>query len=100
VVGGKAGDGSRTLVCAAVHVADGTVHPGYIADENCVYVADGGARTSENYLVLVTDDPDVVTTAEAQPSVEGFDPNTILGIGAVTSMCGLAEGLCVPPVAR
>jgi hypothetical protein len=100
LVGGHAADGSRTIVCAGAHKADGSVHPGYIADENCIYSVNGSAMTSENYLVLVTDDPDATTTGEAQPSVEGFDPNAILAIGGITSLCGLAEGICVPPVPR
>jgi len=98
VVAGRAADGSRTLVCAAVDNGDGSVHPGYLADENCVYAANGSALVSDNYLVLVTDDPDVTTTGEAQPAVEGFDPGAILAIGGVASLCGLAEGICVPPV--
>jgi hypothetical protein len=97
VVGGHAADGSRTLVCAAVHKADGSVHPGYIADENCVYAVNGKAMTSENYLVLVTDDPDVTSTEESQPATEGFDPNAILALGGVPSLCALAQGICVPP---
>ncbi|MEJ8835804.1 DM9 repeat-containing protein [Ramlibacter sp. AN1133] len=100
VIGGVAGDGRRTLVCAAVQTSDGTVHPGFIADDNCVYTADGVARMSENYLVLVSDDPDVTTSAEAQPAMEGFDPGAILAIGGVTSLCGLAEGICAQPLPR
>lgn len=100
VVGGRAADGQRTLVCAAVTTADNSVHPGFIADENCVYAADGQAKVSDNYLVLVTDDPEVTVTPEAQPSVEGFDPAAILATGAVTSLCGLADGICASAAAR
>ena len=100
VVGGRAADGSRTLVCAAVHLADGSVHPGYIADENCVYSANGSARVADNYLVLVSDDPAVAATEEAQPAMEGFDPNAILGVAGVTSLCAMAQGLCTTPAAR
>jgi hypothetical protein len=98
VIGGHGADGQRTLVCAAVHAADGSVHPGYIADENCVYAVDGAAMVSENYLVLTTNDPDATTTAETQPALEGFNPGAILALGGVTSLCGLAEAICVPAV--
>jgi hypothetical protein len=100
VIGGRAADGQRTLVCAALNTGDGSVHPGYIANENCVYGLDGKALVSDNYLVLVSDDPEVATTTEAQPAVEGFDPGGILGATGVASLCGLAEGLCEPAPQR
>jgi hypothetical protein len=96
VLGGHGADGQRTLVCAALNPADGSMRPGYIADENCVYAFNGSAQVAENYLVLVTNDPDIGTTSEAQPALEGFDPHAILATGAVASLCGLAEGLCAP----
>jgi hypothetical protein len=32
--------------------------------------------------------------------MEGFDPSAILALGGVPSLCGLAEGLCMPPARR
>jgi hypothetical protein len=79
VIGGGAADGQRLLVCAAVDKSDGSVHPGYIQDDNCIYGRDGAQAVAENYLVLATNDPEVTRTEEAQPALQGFDPGSILG---------------------
>ena len=89
-------EGGRWLACAALNLADNSVHPGYIYDENCVYAFGGRQAIAENYLVLASNDPEEATTGEAQPALEGFDPGAILGTTAVTAFCGLGEGLCAP----
>lgn len=93
--GGRAADGQRWLVCAAWNRTDGSLHPGYIADANCIYAADGAAVVSDTYLVLTTNDPAAPTTEEAQPALEGFDPGGILGAAGVASFCALKENACV-----
>ncbi|WP_236599781.1 DM9 repeat-containing protein [Ramlibacter alkalitolerans] len=95
LIGGKAADGEPLLVCAAVHAADGSVHPGYIHDENCVYGKDGGQFTSANYVVLATNDAGVPTTESAQPATEGFDPGSILASAGVAALCASKEGSCL-----
>lgn len=95
VIGGQAADGQRLLVCAAVDAGDGSVHPGYIQDGDCVYANGGSQATSRDYLVLVTNDAAVPTTAEAQPASEGFDPHGILSGKGVAAVCAAKEGACV-----
>jgi hypothetical protein len=96
VVAGEAADGARWLVCAGLNLADDSVHPGYIYDENCVYASGGRPAAAETYLVLASNDPEEATTAEAQPALEGFDPASILGVKGFAAFCGLGEGLCAP----
>jgi hypothetical protein len=95
VVGGRGADGQRLLVCAGIDAADGSVHPGYIQDDNCLYANGGKQVTAESYLVLVTNDAAVPTTLEAQPASEGFDPQAILGGKGVAALCAAKEGACV-----
>jgi hypothetical protein len=99
VVGGQAADGQRLLVCAGLDATDGSVHPGYIQDENCVFGKDGGQFTSDDYLVLITNGASVQTTNSAQPSVGGFDPGRILGQAGVAAFCAIKDGTCAatPP---
>jgi len=95
VIGGSAADGERLLVCAAVDPADGSVHPGYIHDENCVYGDAGAQRVADNYLVLVTNDASMATTEEMQPAQQGFDPGAILAGAGVAALCAQKEGACM-----
>jgi len=99
LVGGHGAGGRRWLVCAAWNGADDSMQPGSITDGNCIYARDGGEATAETYLVLVTNDPALDTTAEAQPAAEGFDPGAILALRGVAGFCVLAEGSCArtPP---
>ena len=87
-------DGGHWLVCAALNLADNSVHPGYIYDENCVYANGGRQAAAETYLVLASNDPEEATTPEAQPALEGFDPGAILGVKGIAAFCALGEGLC------
>jgi hypothetical protein len=97
VVAGQAPDnGGHWLVCAALNLADNSVHPGYIYDENCVYAYGGRQAAAETYLVLASNDPEEATTAEAQPALEGFDPGAILGVKGVAAFCALGQDLCAP----
>jgi hypothetical protein len=96
VIGGSSAEGQRLLVCAAVHGADGSVHAGYIEDENCVYARDGAQLAADQYLVLVTNDATVTTTDSAQPAAGGFDPGAILAGEGVAAFCALKDGACVP----
>lgn len=95
VIGGSAADGERLLVCAAVDPADGSVHPGYIHDENCVYGHAGAQFVADNYLVLATNDASMATTEEAQPALQGFDPGAILAGAGVAALCAKKEGACL-----
>jgi hypothetical protein len=95
VIGGSAADGQRLLVCAALDKSDGSLHPGYIHDENCIYGRDGGQAVADDYLVLVTNDPEVSRTAESQAATAGFDPAGILGAQGIAAFCALKEGACV-----
>jgi hypothetical protein len=104
VIAGRSEDGRRWLVCAALHLADGSVHPGSIQDDNCVYAYGGRQQVAENYLVLASNDPEATTTEEAQPAAEGFDPGAILAAGGIARFCALVEGHCAralpePPAA-
>jgi hypothetical protein len=94
VIGGSAADGQRLIVCAGLD-PDGSLYPGYIHDENCVYGREGGQAVAENYLVLASNDPEVPKTEEAQPALHGFDPAGILGATGVAAFCALKEGACV-----
>ncbi|GAB3776979.1 hypothetical protein GCM10028796_55470 [Ramlibacter monticola] len=95
VIGGGAADGQRLLVCAAVDKSDGSVHPGYMQDDNCIYGRDGAQAVAENYLVLATNDPEVTRTEEAQPALQGFDPGSILGGKGVAAFCARKADACV-----
>ena len=95
VIGGRSAAGDRLLVCAAVHAADGSVHPGYIQDDNCTYTRDGAQLIAADYLVLATNDATVTTTDAAQAAAEGFDPAAILAGQGVAAFCATREGACV-----
>jgi hypothetical protein len=85
-------------------MADGSVHPGYIEDDSCVYGYAGRQLLADNYLVLATSDPEVATSEEAQPATEGFDPGAILAASGLARFCAAVEGRCAralpePPAA-
>jgi hypothetical protein len=94
VIGGRTADDQRLLVCAAVHADDGSLHPGYIQDDNCVYGKDGAQLASDNYLVLASNDAGIATIDSAQPAPEGFNPATILAGQGVAAFCAQHEGAC------
>jgi hypothetical protein len=93
VIAGEMQDGRRWLLCAALHT-DGSMLPGFIFDDNCVYGWAGTQMVAETYLVLASTDPEAATTEEAQPATEGFDPNAILAVNGIARFCALVEGLC------